>query len=163
LPPFYLHIDEFQNFATPSIATILSEARKYKLSLTVAHQFIAQLTDEIRNAVFGNVGSIAAFRIGAQDAETLEKQFAPVFSAQDLIRVDNFNAHLKLLLAANRRRRLILRRCRLRAGRQNLIAQMQELSALKYGRPRAEVEAEVAQGISPTRQENPAMLSQTGV
>jgi hypothetical protein len=163
LPPFYLHIDEFQNFATPSIATILSEARKYKLSLTVAHQFIAQLTEEIRNAVFGNVGSIAAFRIGAQDAETLEKQFMPVFTAQDLIRVDNFNAHLKLLVGGKPMTPFNIETLPFQSGGMDMIAQMQELSALKYGRPRARIEAEIAVALKPTVQEDPTALARTGV
>ena len=98
LPAFYLHIDEFQNVTTNSIATILSEARKYKLSLTVAHQFIKQLEEDIKNAVFGNVGSIISFRVGADDAEYLEKQFAPTFSARDLMNIDNRNAYAKLLV-----------------------------------------------------------------
>jgi hypothetical protein len=79
LSPFYLYIDEFQNVTTDSISVILSEARKYKLGLNVAHQFIGQLTDKIKNSVFGNVGTIASFRVGPEDAEFLEKQFAPVF------------------------------------------------------------------------------------
>jgi hypothetical protein len=98
IPDFYLYIDEFQNITTTSISTILSEARKYRLGLTVAHQFIAQLEDNIRDAVFGNVGSIAAFRVGSDDAEYLEKQFAPTFGAQDLMNIDNRNAYLKLLV-----------------------------------------------------------------
>ncbi len=97
LPPFYLYIDEFQNITTSSISTILSEARKYKLSLTIAHQFIAQLEENIKDSVFGNVGSIAAFRVGSDDAEYLERQFAPIFSADDLMNIDNLNAYLKLL------------------------------------------------------------------
>jgi hypothetical protein len=97
LPPFYLYIDEFQNITTNSIATILSEARKYKLSLTIAHQFIAQLEENIKDAVFGNVGSIAAFRVGSDDAEYLERQFAPIFAADDLMNIDNLNAYIKLL------------------------------------------------------------------
>lgn len=164
LPPFYLHIDEFQNFATPSIATILSEARKYKLSLTVAHQFIAQLTEEIRNAVFGNVGSIAAFRIGAADAEVLEKQFAPVFSAQDLIRVDNFNAHLKLLVGGKPASPFNIETLPFQGGGMELVAQMQELSALKYGRPRAEIEGDIARSMSGgMAKESPATLTESGV
>jgi type IV secretory pathway TraG/TraD family ATPase VirD4 len=98
LPPFYLYIDEFQNFATPSIATILSEARKYRLSLTIAHQFIAQLEEDIRDAVIGNVGTKIAMRIGTTDAEFLEKQFAPVFTAHDLENLPNYNAILSLLV-----------------------------------------------------------------
>jgi hypothetical protein len=96
-PPFYLYIDEFQNITTDSISTILSEARKYKLSLHIAHQFIAQLEEGIRDSVFGNVGSMATFRVGAEDAEFLEKQFAPVFTAREIMNIDNFNAYAKLL------------------------------------------------------------------
>ncbi|MEK7603773.1 MAG: DUF87 domain-containing protein [Patescibacteria group bacterium] len=95
---FYLYIDEFQNFTTDSIATILAEARKYRLNLTIANQFIKQLADKIRDAVFGNVGSLAAFRVGADDAEFLKNQFDPVFSPQDLMNIDNFNCYVKLLI-----------------------------------------------------------------
>ncbi len=98
MAPFYLYIDEFQNITTDSIATILSEARKYKLSLNIAHQFIAQLDEKIKDAVFGNVGSIASFRVGTEDAEFLEKQFAPVFTARDIQNLDNHNAYVKLLM-----------------------------------------------------------------
>src|SRR3989344_5722881 len=86
---FNLYIDEFQNFTTESIATILSEARKYRLNLVIAHQFIAQLEEKIRDAVFGNVGSMVVFRVGADDAEFLVKQFDPVFTKTDLINIDN--------------------------------------------------------------------------
>ena len=82
---FYLYIDEFQNFTTDSIATILSEARKYRLNLIIAHQYMPQLTEQIKNAVLGNVGSIASFRVGAEDAEFLEKHFKPEFSQFDLV------------------------------------------------------------------------------
>ena len=95
---FYLYIDEFQNVTTDSIATILSEARKYKLNLTIAHQFIGQLEENIKKAVFGNVGSMGAFRIGAEDGEFLAKQFEPVFDASDLLNIDNYRAYLKLLV-----------------------------------------------------------------
>lgn len=96
-PDFYLYVDEFQNFATPDFATILSEARKYKLNLIVANQFIAQLTDDIKNAVFGNVGTTMAFRVGADDAEYLETQFAP-FTKADLINNTVGNYYMKLLV-----------------------------------------------------------------
>jgi type IV secretory pathway TraG/TraD family ATPase VirD4 len=95
---FNLFIDEFQNFTTDSISTILSEARKYKLSLTVAHQFIAQLPEEIRDSVFGNVGSMLSFRVSAQDAEVLAKQFKPKVSERDLMNIDNYNLYVKLLI-----------------------------------------------------------------
>jgi len=95
---FNLYIDEFQNFTTDSIATILSEARKYHLNLTMAHQFIAQLDEKIRDAVFGNVGSELVMRVGVQDAEFLVKQFEPAFSQNDLMNVDNLNALAKILI-----------------------------------------------------------------
>lgn len=97
-PDFYLYVDEFQNFATPDFATILSEARKYKLNLTVAHQFVAQLQDEIKDAIFGNVGTMAAFRVGNDDAEYLESQFEPVFTQSDLINNPVGNAYIRLLI-----------------------------------------------------------------
>ncbi len=162
LPPFYLHIDEFQNFATPSIATILSEARKYKLSLTVAHQFIAQLTDEIKDAVFGNVGSLAAFRVGTEDGEFLAKQFAPVFSAGDLARVDNYQAHLKLLIGGKPAVPFNIETLPFKSGSLEQVAQMQELSYLRYGRPRDEVEAEVASGLATAPTQEPATLAESG-
>jgi len=98
LPPFYLYVDEFQNFANRSFADILSEARKYKLALTVAHQYIEQMEDEVRAAVFGNVGTMMTFRVGAYDAEVLEKEFAPVFTADDLVNLGRFQLYLKLMI-----------------------------------------------------------------
>lgn len=96
-PTLYLHIDEFQNITTNSIASILSEARKYKLGLTIAHQYIEQLEENIRDAVFGNVGSMAVFRVGAADAEALKQQFEPIFTENDLIYIPNRHAYVKLL------------------------------------------------------------------
>jgi hypothetical protein len=151
LPPFYLHIDEFQNFATPSIATILSEARKYKLSLTVAHQFIAQLTDEIKNAVFGNVGSMCSFRIGADDAEFLEKQFAPSFTAADLMRVDNYNAFVKLLVKGQPAAPFNIKTLPFQGGDMGHLDALRERSYILYGRPREDVEEEVAISLSLVR------------
>ncbi len=98
LPPFYLYVDEFQNFANESFADILSEARKYKLCLTVAHQYIEQMSDEVRAAVFGNVGTMITFRVGAYDAEVLEKEFAPQFTAEDLVNLGRFQIYLKLMI-----------------------------------------------------------------
>ncbi len=98
LPPFYLYVDEFQNFANRSFADILSEARKYKLALTIAHQYIEQMEDEVRAAVFGNVGTMMAFRVGSYDAEVLEKEFAPVFTADDLVNLGARQIYLKLMI-----------------------------------------------------------------
>ncbi|PIX95337.1 MAG: hypothetical protein COZ25_00955 [Ignavibacteria bacterium CG_4_10_14_3_um_filter_37_18] len=95
---FNLYVDEFQNFATEDFAQILSEARKYHLNLTVANQYINQMTEQVRNAVFGNVGSLMSFRVGATDAEYLAKEFAPIFQQQDLIRLENANAYVKTLV-----------------------------------------------------------------
>lgn len=97
-PDFYLYVDEFQNFSTPDIATILSEARKYRLCMIMANQFVAQLSDEIKTAVFGNVGTIAAFRVGVDDAEYLEGQFTPTFDKTDLINLSAGNAYIRLLI-----------------------------------------------------------------
>jgi len=95
---FYLYVDEFQNFATQSFANILSEARKYRLNLTLGHQYITQMEEEVRDAVFGNVGTLVLFRIGAEDAEFLEKEFMPEFTAQDLVGLTKYNVYLKLMI-----------------------------------------------------------------
>ena len=98
LPNFYLYVDEFQSFANESFADILSEARKYKLNLTIAHQYIEQMSEEVRAAVFGNVGTFITFRVGAIDAEVLEKEFAPQFTAEDLVNLGMFQMYLKLMI-----------------------------------------------------------------
>jgi CxxC-x17-CxxC domain-containing protein len=95
---FYLYVDEFQNFATLSFANILSEARKYRLNLILAHQYIEQLAEEVAAAVFGNVGTIVSFRVGAADAEVLEKEFAPTFTAEDLVNLTKYDMYLKLMI-----------------------------------------------------------------
>ena len=98
LPNFYLYVDEFQSFANESFADILSEARKYKLNLTIAHQYIEQMSEEVRAAVFGNVGTMITFRVGAYDAEVLEKEFFPTFTAEDLVNLGSFQVYLKLMI-----------------------------------------------------------------
>jgi hypothetical protein len=98
LPNFYMYVDEFQSFANKSFADILSEARKYKLNLTIAHQYIEQMEEEVRAAVFGNVGTMVTFRVGAFDAEVLEKEFAPQFTAEDLVNLGIFQVYLKLMI-----------------------------------------------------------------
>jgi len=143
-PPFYLYIDEFQNVTTDSISTILSEARKYKLSLTVAHQFIAQLEEGIKDSVFGNVGSIAAFRVGSEDAEFLEKQFAPVFTASDIMNLDNHHAYLRMLGNGVPMKPFSIEKAGFPPkGNPETALSLAELSYVKYGRDRAEVEAEI--------------------
>jgi hypothetical protein len=143
LPTFYLYIDEFQNFATPSISTILSEARKYKLSLTVAHQFIAQLPEDIRDAVIGNVGTKIAFRIGTTDAEFLEKQFHPVFTRSDLENLENRSASVALLVNGTPARPFTLRTSDLPRFDHSRVDALKELSYRTFGRDREEIEAEI--------------------
>ena len=95
---FFLYVDEFQNFATESFTNVLSEARKYRLALILAHQYIAQMDETVRDAVFGNVGTMLSFRVGAEDAEFLEKEFAPEFYAQDFCNLAKYNIYLKLMI-----------------------------------------------------------------
>jgi len=142
-PDFYLYVDEFQNFTTESIAIILAEARKYRLNLIIAHQFIGQLRENIRDAVFGNVGSMVAFRVGAEDAEFLAKQYEPIFNQQDLINIDNFNAYLKLLIN-NQTSTPFNVRIHLRTpSNPDMAGKIKEISRLKYGRERQVVEKEI--------------------
>jgi hypothetical protein len=96
--PFYLYVDEFQNFATGSFEEILSESRKYKLGLYLTHQFTAQLPEDLLKAVFGNVGTIATFSLGAPDARELANEFAPYFTDEDLISLERFNIYIKLMI-----------------------------------------------------------------
>jgi hypothetical protein len=142
-PPFYLHMDEFQNVTTDSIAAILSEARKYKLGLTVAHQYIAQLDERIRDAVFGNVGSVAAFRVGPEDAEFLAHQFEPVFDANDLINVENKNAYARILADGTPTRPFNLHTLPPVEGDANRIAELIEYSYQHYAAPRRKIEMEI--------------------
>lgn len=140
---FYLYLDEFQNVTTKSIATILSEARKYRLNLIMAHQFIGQLEEEIKKAVFGNVGSMFVYRVGAEDAEFLEKYFMPVFTKQDLINIDNLNAYVKLLINNQTAKPFNIKIKWGERGTEDYVKSLKELSALKYGSPREEIEREI--------------------
>ncbi len=140
---FYMYIDEFQNVTTDSIAQILSEARKYRLGLILAHQFIGQLSDDISKAVFGNVGSIAAYRVGPEDAEFLQKQFEPIFTSQDLINVDNYNYFGRLLLNGVSTAPFNISAPFPTEGNPEIVEPIKELSRLKYGRDRDIVEQEV--------------------
>jgi len=144
LPPFYLYVDEFQNITTDSIATILSEARKYKLSLNIAHQFIKQLDEKIKNAVFGNVGSMAIFRVGTEDAEFLAKQFEPVFTQKDILNIDNYNAYVKLLAKGVPVKPFNIAVPNIPKGDSDIAAKLKELSYLTYGKDRSEIEAQIA-------------------
>lgn len=140
---FFLYIDEFQNFTTSSISSILSEARKYRLGLIMAHQYIAQLDEKIRDAVFGNVGTTAAFRISEKDGEFLEKKFGPVFNQNDLINLDNYNAVIKLLINGQTSQPFNFQTITREKGNPEMAREMKELSRQKYGRDREEVEREI--------------------
>jgi len=146
---FYLYIDEFQNFTTDSISTILSEARKYGLNLIIAHQYLGQLGkdgDTIKSAVFGNVGSWITFKIGSEDAEVLEKEYSPVFNQYDLINIEAYTAYVKLLVD-NTATRPFSMRCiwppTQATLRPEIVEKIKTLSRLKYGQDRALIEAEI--------------------
>jgi hypothetical protein len=151
---FYLYVDEFQNFVTDSFATILSEARKYRLNLIMAHQFISQLSIEkegtsahdsrMRDAVFGNTGTMISFRIGVEDAPVLAKEFAPVFNEFDVINIDRFNAYLKLMIDGSVSRPFNMQTFPKPSGASPEMAQIvRDLSNLKHGKPRTEIEHEI--------------------
>jgi hypothetical protein len=140
---FYLYIDEFQNITTDSIASILSEARKYRLSLNIAHQYITQLEENIKNAVFGNVGSMAVFRVGTEDATFLEPKFKPIFTAQDITKLDNYNAYMSMLVKGQPTKPFNIKTIAPEQGNKEIIDNLKELSYMKYGRDREEVEAEI--------------------
>ncbi|MFH1187857.1 MAG: DUF87 domain-containing protein, partial [bacterium] len=148
---FYLYIDEFQNFTTDSIAIILSEARKYMLNLIIAHQYIGQLVKgqdtSIRDAVFGNAGTIVSFKIGVEDAEMLAKEFAPVFDEYDVINVEKYTAYVKLLINNEACRAFNMNTFILEKGDPALAKKIIEMSRLKYGRDRQTVEAEILTSI----------------
>ena len=146
---FFLYVDEFQNFATPDFAQILSEARKYRLNLIVANQFIGQMDEEIKNAIFGNVGTIASFRVGVTDANYLQHEFQPVFNENDLINVDRFNAYVRSIVDGEPVLPFSLDTTKdmtqEKAMRNERVAELvRELSRLKFGKAVDVVEAEIA-------------------
>lgn len=155
---FCLYVDEFQNFSTDSFATILSEARKFRLNLIVANQFTTQLTDEIRDAVFGNVGSMASFRVGADaDADALSKKFSPIFDREDVLRIPNYNTITQILVGGIPTQPFSMATLP-PLGEPNIqLAQaLQQLSAAKYGRPKAIVESEIFGRLATKEDPKPA-------
>ncbi|OGY91574.1 MAG: hypothetical protein A3B30_03815 [Candidatus Komeilibacteria bacterium RIFCSPLOWO2_01_FULL_52_15] len=144
---FYLYIDEFQNFVTESIAVILSEARKYKLNLTMAHQYINQLVKNnntnVKDAVFGNVGTIIAFRVGVDDAEPIAQQFAPVFDKFDVMNIEKYHCYIRLLIDNQNPPAFSFKPTRPPAGNRAVAQLLREQSRLRYGRPRTELEKEI--------------------
>lgn len=140
---FYLYIDEFQNITTDSIESILSEARKYRLSLNVAHQYVEQLDEKIRNAVFGNVGSMAIHRVSPENAEIFAKQLEPTFTSQDILKLENLNCYMKMLINGTPAKPFNSHTPFPPKGNTESIEAIKELSYLKYGRDREEVEEEI--------------------
>lgn len=145
--PFYLYVDEFQNFATDSFAVILSEARKYGLNLTVANQYISQMTDSVRDAVFGNVGTTISFRVSADDAPILAKQFEPTFDQSDLIQMNNRNFVISMIINGEKVPAFSATTLSLPTTPQDNFDQIVESSRKLYARNRAEVEAEIRETI----------------
>ncbi len=147
---FFLYVDEFQNFATPDFAQILSEARKFRLNLCVANQFIGQMEEEVKNAVFGNVGTLIAFRVGVTDANYLQHWYTPTFNESDLINVDVYNAYVNTIVgnkpvspfSVDMRKDLSAEK---KMENPKVAEAILSLSRLKYGRPRELVEAEITQ------------------
>ncbi|MCF7846658.1 MAG: type IV secretion system DNA-binding domain-containing protein [Candidatus Gracilibacteria bacterium] len=153
---FYLYVDEFQNFATDTFATILSEARKYRLNLIMAHQYIAQLSEsaagisigqkdsKIRDAVFGNVGTMVSFKVGAEDAEYLEKEYAPLLSAQDILSIANYKTYIKLNIE-NTTSRVFSMETLYDPSLKNdkVLEVLKKYSRMKYGRKKEFVDAEI--------------------
>ena len=145
--PFYLYVDEFQNFATDSFAVILSEARKYGLNLTVANQYISQMTDNVRDAVFGNVGTTISFRVSADDAPLLVKQFEPTFEAQDLLSLNNRNFVISMIINGEKVPAFSATTLSIPTTPKDNFDAIITSSREKYSRPRAVVEAEIKETI----------------
>lgn len=146
-PDFFLYVDEFQNFITDSIAVILSEARKYRLNMILAHQYIGQLVvgndTKVRDAVFGNVGTVAAFRIGVEDAEMMAKQLAPAVTEYDLINIEKYNAYVRLLIDNSTSRPFTMQTFPPSIGDKERALRIRALARLTYGRPKAEVDSDI--------------------
>lgn len=171
---FFLYIDEFQNYVTDSIEVILSEARKYRLGMAVAHQYLAQLEDKggglnkkgssIKEAIFGNVGTILSYKIGAQDAEYMAKEMAPVFSDQDMVNLDKFKSVMKLSIDTQPSRPFSITPLNpyLEQGDKKAAEAFKQLSRLKYGRDRDFVDREVMRRLGLT-QGSPAASSKPKV
>ena len=145
--PFYLYVDEFQNFATDSFAVILSEARKYGLNLTVANQYTSQMTEAVRDAVFGNVGTTISFRVSADDAPILSKQFEPVFEAQDLLNLNNRHFVVSMIINGEKTPAFSATTLSIPKPPNDLMPRIVKYSRMTYARSRDEVEAEIRANI----------------
>ena len=153
--PFYLYVDEFQNFATDSFATILSEARKYGLNLTVANQYISQMNETVRDAVFGNVGTMISFRVSADDAPILAKQFEPNFEAVDLLQMHNRNFVINMVIGGEKTPAFSARTLELPPSQADNTLHIIEHSRRMYSRSREDVEKEINAAIMPQPQKQP--------
>ena len=161
LPNFYLYVDEFQSFANRSFADILSEARKYKLNLTIAHQYVEQMSEEVRAAVFGNVGTMISFRVGAFDSEILEKEFAPTFTAEDLVNLGFIQMYLKLMIDGVSSAPFSATSLPpIEAGHESFKEKVTTFSREHYGKPRTLVEEKIKQWHEPINSA-PASKSKT--
>ena len=147
--PFYLYVDEFQNFSTDSFATILSEARKYGLNLTVANQYISQMTDQVRDAVFGNVGTVISFRVSADDAPILSQQFEPQFEASDLLQMNNRHFVISMVINGEKVPAFSSTTLTLPVSQADNTDKIIENTRRHYSRNRADVEAEINRIIAP--------------
>jgi hypothetical protein len=146
--PFYLYVDEFQNFATPDFAQMLSEARKYALGLVLANQFVSQLEESVKDAVFGNVGTLMSYRVGVADAGVLQHEFAPVFNETDISNVGFNNIYVKTIVNGSPVPPFSMNvwkdiKAEKAMGSKKVAEMVRELSRLKYGRDRADVEHEI--------------------
>lgn len=159
--PFYLYVDEFQNFATDSFATILSEARKYGLNLTVANQYISQMSDTVRGAVFGNVGTMISFRVSAEDSAVLSKQFEPQFEAQDLLQMHNRHFIINMVINGEKAPSFSATTLNLPPAQVDNSDYIIEQSRLSYSQPRAAVEASIDKIVKPPENLKPAPKSDT--
>jgi len=171
---FYFYVDEFQNFATDTFAGILSEARKYRLNLTMAHQYIAQLSEgssggggsdtKIRDAVFGNVGSMMSFKVGADDAEYLEKEYAPTLSQQDILSIANYKAYIKLNINNTTSRPFSMETIYDPSMKKAPVAEViKKFSRMRFGRKKSfvdkEIEARMGVGKNKKEEESPTTES----
>ena len=145
--PFYLYVDEFQNFATESFAVILSEARKYGLNLTVANQYTSQMTEQVRDAVFGNVGTTISFRVSADDAPILSKQFEPVFEAQDLLNLNNRHFVVSMIINGEKTPAFSATTLSIPKAPNDLTPEIIKYSRMNYARSRSIVEEEIRENI----------------
>lgn len=157
----FLYIDEFQNFATGAFANILSEARKYKLNLTIAHQYMAQLPDEVRSTIFGNIGSIISFRVGGEDAAVLEKEYKPTFIAEDFMNLDMRNFYIKMTVDGQTATPFSGRTVDFPKPDMDLINDVVRTSRERWAKPKSEVEKDIAQQETAGAQSAPEVKAQT--